>query len=303
MLVEMLRSGSELEHEAAAGALRNLAMSDKNCERIVRAGAVPLLVDMLSSGNEAIQEVAAGTIENLLLTEGQELVSAREVVPPLVVLLMHGDPSASDAAAGALEASAKTEEDRVLIGSLGAIPRLAAMVVEHEDEPDSAALALGLLENLATVPANATTMVRFGVLEPLVQILRSAQGDRRGVAACVACNLAQSPEHCAMMVEAGVVPPLLGLLEEAEQSTALEAAANALNNLALCESGVAEAREHGASGVLCRKLKEKDTTKEVAETLMETLALVDDDAYSESKAINLEANLHLLQKFSAHIII
>lgn len=70
-LVAMLKeSPSEAEAEAAAGALRNLAMCDSNSERMAREGAVQPLVDMLSKASNLGKEIAAGDPSGLLSLPG-----------------------------------------------------------------------------------------------------------------------------------------------------------------------------------------------------------------------------------------
>lgn len=51
--------------EAAAGALRSLAVNDDNESEIVRAGAIPALVSIVSNGSDNGREIALGALHNL----------------------------------------------------------------------------------------------------------------------------------------------------------------------------------------------------------------------------------------------
>ncbi len=64
-LVHLLCFGRPAGKEAAAGALRSLAVNDDNEMEIVRAGAIPALVGLVSNGSDNGREIALGALHNL----------------------------------------------------------------------------------------------------------------------------------------------------------------------------------------------------------------------------------------------
>ena len=64
-LVALLRGGSAVAKEEAAGALRNLACNDDNEVAIAAAGGIVPLVELTRSGTDGAKEEAAGALGNL----------------------------------------------------------------------------------------------------------------------------------------------------------------------------------------------------------------------------------------------
>jgi len=105
-LVEVLKSGSEVSKGEAAGALANLAYSERRRSqfKIADAGAIEPLVAVLRSGSEEAKVQAAGALRLLTCNNADTRVEAGEAgaVPPLVELSRTGSAVARDEACAAL---------------------------------------------------------------------------------------------------------------------------------------------------------------------------------------------------------
>lgn len=66
-LVQILKDGTPVTEEKAAGALQKLAVNADNKVQLMKDGAGPVLVQLLKNGTPAAKENAAGALKNMQL--------------------------------------------------------------------------------------------------------------------------------------------------------------------------------------------------------------------------------------------
>ena len=159
-LVTLLSKGGTIgAKEAAAGALRNLAVNVDNQVLIVEAGAVRPLVELCKEGDNeataAAAEAAARALWNLAFNNeaNQVAIACAGAVQPLVGLCKNGHSVVcKEAAAGALRnLTYNNNVNRNAMAAAGAVPILVDMCKQGENEM-SQMHAAALLKNLTSSP-------------------------------------------------------------------------------------------------------------------------------------------------------
>ena len=158
-LVRLLGGGGPGAREAAAGALRNLAVNVDNQVLIVEAGAVRPLVELCKEGDNeataAAAEAAARALWNLAFNNeaNQVAIACAGAVQPLVGLCKNGHSVVcKEAAAGALRnLTYNNNVNRNAMAAAGAVPILVDMCKQGENEM-SQMHAAALLKNLTSSP-------------------------------------------------------------------------------------------------------------------------------------------------------
>ena len=257
-LVEMLSSSSTPaagmaagHHEAAAGALRMIALNSSEAQiAIAAAGGIPPLIQLTRSGTPAAQEIAAWTLWNLAGSGDNALIIVtRGGIPPLVELLKNGFSEAKATAAGALGClAAKTcsshaddsppTDARMAIAMAGGIPPLIAMV--RSGSQSNKATAAQALASLSTDYDNKIVIAASGGIPPLVELSRSGSSQGKEAATLALARITTGAENnqVAVATAAGVVP-LLDIMRGSSETdgnvisgVAREKAAVALANIA-----------------------------------------------------------------------
>lgn len=127
-LLVMLRGGTDLAKERAAGAVRNLVVDTDNSD-LLATDIIAVLTALLESGDDKTKVQAAGVIRNLAVNlNGQLATVDASVLSPLVYLSNSGIGPTQEAAIGALQALASNEVVRGKIIREGGANALRAHV-------------------------------------------------------------------------------------------------------------------------------------------------------------------------------
>ena len=182
-----MSSGSVHCKEAAAGAIRNLAVNERNQEEIVAAGGVKPLIALCAGADVAGAEVAARALWNLAYNSKKNQTKLVEdgAIGVLVTMSKDGGSDAcKEAAAGALR-NLSYENDavrppRVHAGS----PRRAAFVRIETPSPPSSPFP----------PQARLDMVKNGAIPVLAEICIEGTEMSRIHAAALLKNLNSQPD-------------------------------------------------------------------------------------------------------------
>jgi vacuolar protein 8 len=121
LLIALLKTGTDMAREQAAGALRNMALSSEFEESIVQQGALLPLVALLSHPTPACAACAAAAIRSICLTSQSNKRHALEAgaIEKLVYLVGHGPEVVQCSAAGALR-------------NLALLPQCCALMIKEQ---------------------------------------------------------------------------------------------------------------------------------------------------------------------------
>ena len=174
VLVQMLRSCSEVAQRLAANALATLtAPNDGNRDKVVEAGAIPHLVQLLQSRSAEVQDRATCVLGNIALdVKYKPRIVAAGALPSLVKLLRSTSIDVQDQAASTLgNLALRAPTISLAIAAAGAIPDIirllpsASAVVQ-----EMAARALSVLVN---EPDNRAEIIAAGGVAPLTRLMLS----------------------------------------------------------------------------------------------------------------------------------
>jgi len=164
-------AGSDTEKEAAAKTLGELAGTGAGRrEKIVKAGAVPLLVGLVKSGSPRAKELAAGALSHLALTPGNKTAIADAGgINAMVELMRTGVGEGKGAAAAAVaNLTSGCATNQTAVAKEGGISLLVKLVEDSLPQVQGwATVALGNVvlqhkdnQNLAGKAGGIETLVR-----------------------------------------------------------------------------------------------------------------------------------------------
>ena len=201
-LIELVISGSDEHKRFAAGVLQNLAVEADNRETIVAGGAVPPLVELArtgtlfklgdhSLGSRDFAVAALGNLARDYPKNAKAIVKAGAIAPIVEMLSLSKSTECPtgkcyamymERATRALESIADSHiPSRVIIGRLGAIPRLVEFM--RTGSEDGKAHAAGLLSLLATTSINAAAIEEAGASPLFIELLKSPVGKKQAQSA------------------------------------------------------------------------------------------------------------------------
>lgn len=217
-LVLLVKDGSDLAREYAAGALMNLMRGDADVATVAaREGAIPNLANLLSKPSGHSE--ALGALANLASgsSERQIQIYKAQVTRKSVALLSDEDVDVRRSAAALIMNLAPHGKIKERIVEAGALKPLAKVLKDEDDIlKDRAAGALANLFNDHSANVHAGFQQAPEMIPSLVALIQAAgiSEDAKRQAAHALAMLAAEDGPCDAVWQAGAGPPLLALLKE-----------------------------------------------------------------------------------------
>eukprot|EP00051_Salpingoeca_urceolata_P022545 m.369826 g.369826 ORF g.369826 m.369826 type:complete len:1036 (-) comp19990_c0_seq16:3441-6548(-) len=211
-------SGENAVARSSAKALWSCSKSLKNKQRILLAGAAPLLAELVKSDNvELLIPVVATLSECCTEPEYRELVRELDMVPHLVSHLSKEDKNLQAHTATALFRCGEDEAIRRIVRECEGLQPLVNLL-QHTTEHDLVYGATGAIWKTAKDPSNVTIYAKLKAVEQLCDLSRSQPEDVLvnvvGALSALAANAS-----CAKAVRtAGAIPTLVDLLTGTNQN-------------------------------------------------------------------------------------
>uniref|UniRef100_A0A6N2K522 RING-type E3 ubiquitin transferase n=1 Tax=Salix viminalis TaxID=40686 RepID=A0A6N2K522_SALVM len=280
ILLHKLASGSLEDQRSAAGEIRLLAKRNAdNRVAIAEAGAIPLLVDLLSTPDSRTQEHAITALLNLSICEDNKgSIVLAGAVPVWKLERMLQPPT--------LFSLSVVDENKVTIGSLGAIPPLVTLLSEGTQRGEEGCgyctFQLG----------NKGKAVRAGVVPTLMCLLTETGGGMVDEALAILAILASHPEGKAIIGAAEAVPVLVEFIRNGSPRNRENAAAVLVHLSSGDQKHLVEAEEHGVMGPLVDLAQNgTDRGKRKAQQLMERISRF----FEQQKHTQAQAEAHIQQ--------
>ncbi|KAL6928146.1 hypothetical protein ACO0SA_002877 [Hanseniaspora valbyensis] len=232
LVEQMLSSDVELQCNAV-GCITNLATIDENKFKIAKSGALIPLIQLAKSNHTRVQRNSTGALLNMThsVETRRELINVG-AIPVLITLLNSSDADVQYYCTTALSNIAVDEENRNRMQATE--PDLVPSLIKLMDSKASRVKcqAILALRNLASDPSYQLSIVRFGGLSHLFNLIQS--GSIPVVLASVACmrNISIHPQNEALIIKNGFLEPLINLLNFKESEEIQCHAISALRNLA-----------------------------------------------------------------------
>eukprot|EP00873_Tetraselmis_striata_P008985 jgi/Tetstr1/429249/TSEL_001911.t2 len=209
--------------------------------------------------------------------EAQDLLHQGGPLPRIVAMLGSDAEEVAAAAAGALEALSQRDAGAAAaVSAAGAVPPLVALLGAGLGRGAQAAAA-GALESLALDGGAQRAAAAAGAVPALLRLLAPGHDGCRVRAGKVLTNLALEAGLRAEMLAGGAVPALVRMLSRGEAAPVRDAAASAVENLALHGSGAAALAARGGAlpGLVDLLRSGSALAVEAAAGALENLALAD----------------------------
>lgn len=232
LVEQMLSDDVELQCNAV-GCITNLATIDENKFKIAKSGALIPLIQLAKSNHTRVQRNSTGALLNMThsVETRRELINVG-AIPVLIGLLSSPDADVQYYCTTALSNIAVDEENREKMQATE--PDLVPSLIKLMDSKASRVKcqAILALRNLASDREYQLSIVRFGGLSHLYNLIRS--GSIPVVLASVACmrNISIHPQNEALIIKTGFLEPLIYLLNFKESEEIQCHAISALRNLA-----------------------------------------------------------------------
>ncbi|KAL8143355.1 hypothetical protein V2J09_016387 [Rumex salicifolius] len=104
-------------------------------------------------------------------------------------------------------------ENRIVIGSCGAIPVLVSMLYCPDSESQEHAVT-ALLNLSITVNTNKTAIVDSGAIQAFIHVLKTGSPEAKENTAAAIYSLAKDKEYSVLIGSSGAIPPLVELLKD-----------------------------------------------------------------------------------------
>ncbi|TMW59690.1 hypothetical protein Poli38472_004759 [Pythium oligandrum] len=231
VLLQCLRTGTDVEKEHAVHCLRNL----REAQHIAYAGAIEDLLNLLRGGSVPQQEGAAGVISQISFEENFQLTLIRSDAIEAVIDIMNGiSDKLMDEASEILAALSSLDEFGDIVANCNGLePILEVLRAGSNLAQENTSLVLG---NLALNDDMKQQMVDLGALELYVELLSSDNDTLSDRAAFALRNLAWgNSENQTRIVDAGGMEALLEVLKTGNLMIQKQRAAEALSWLATVE--------------------------------------------------------------------
>ncbi|XBW37789.1 hypothetical protein QEN19_003368 [Hanseniaspora menglaensis] len=232
LVEQMLSNDVELQCNAV-GCITNLATIDENKFKIAKSGALIPLIQLAKSSHTRVQRNSTGALLNMThsVETRRELINVG-AIPVLIGLLNSSDADVQYYCTTALSNIAVDEENRNRMQSTE--PDLVPSLIKLMDSKASRVKcqAILALRNLASDPSYQLSIVRFGGLSHLYNLIQS--GSIPVVLASVACmrNISIHPQNESLIIKSGFLEPLINLLNFKDSEEIQCHAISALRNLA-----------------------------------------------------------------------
>ncbi|KAJ7974636.1 U-box domain-containing protein [Quillaja saponaria] len=221
-LISMLHSEDFEAIEAALHALLSLAFgSERNKNRIVKAGALPLLLNLLQCQSQALVEITVAAMLILSSCTANKLAIASSGAIKLLIEFLNENNENSTSRQGMLDAistlhNLSTSQQIVpLIVSSGVIFSLLQLIHSSGKSSELVEKAVGLLENVVSSSEDAlcqTASIGSGI-RILVETIEDGTSQSKEHAVGILLLICQScrEKYRGMILREGVMPGLLQL--------------------------------------------------------------------------------------------